>query len=513
MRLALAQLNPTVGDLPGNSALVIDAARRAGRGRGRIAGRLGAGHQRLSAEGPAAADGLRRGVRRAVDELADSCRGDWACSSGIPRIAACPGRADRQRGQPAVRRPDRRDRPQDAAAELRRLRRAALLSSGDGSQPIEFRRTTAGRAHLRRRLVGRSPRRPITTGPTPVIDPVAELAQQGVDCSSTCRPVRSRSTSPTGGSRHSRAAHARRHGLPFLFVNQVGGNDDLVFDGHSLVIECDGDAVVKRLAGISIGLRGDRSRRVCLRRIPAATRTARVTAARCARPRPKGLHAPSAASPIACWACPAASTVRWRPTSRPRPSAPQHVHGLVMPSRYSSEHSVDDAHALAEALGIDWQIIPIDEVHGPTRSCRRSRTISRRSRAGLADQNLQARIRGAIVMIRSNRHGWMALATGNKSELAVGYCTLYGDMAAGSRCCAICSSTVRRVAVHQRSGGPRDHSGRHAQQGPAIGGDVFFFFFFFVMHVLVEHVLNVAGALIKINQRYQRGNDKYRRRR
>ena len=103
-----------------------------------------------------------------------------------------------------------------------------------------------------------------------------------------------------------------------------------------------------------------------------------------------------------------------------------------MPSRYSSEHSVDDAVRLARTLG-----------HRLRRRFRSTTCIARTRAlpivgddllsqpAGLADQNLQARIRGAIVMIRSNRHGWLALATGNKSELAVGYCTLYGDMAGG----------------------------------------------------------------------------------
>jgi NAD+ synthase (glutamine-hydrolysing) len=102
-----------------------------------------------------------------------------------------------------------------------------------------------------------------------------------------------------------------------------------------------------------------------------------------------------------------------------------------MPSRYSSQHSIDDARRLAEAIGIDWQIIPIDEVHRAYETLPTVADDLASQPAGLADQNLQARIRGAIVMVRSNRHGWIALATGNKSELSVGYCTLYGDMAGG----------------------------------------------------------------------------------
>jgi len=86
---------------------------------------------------------------------------------------------------------------------------------------------------------------------------------------------------------------------------------------------------------------------------------------------------------------------------------------------------------LADRLGIDAQIVPIDTVHRAYESLPIAGSDLAAAPAGLADQNLQARIRGAIVMIRSNHHGWLPLATGNKSELAVGYCTLYGDMAGG----------------------------------------------------------------------------------
>src|SRR4029077_18456118 len=110
---------------------------------------------------------------------------------------------------------------------------------------------------------------------------------------------------------------------------------------------------------------------------------------------------------------------------------PEHVHGLALPSRYSSEHSVSDARQLAEALGIDFDVVPIDAIHAAYEATPVAGADLASQPAGLAAQNLQAPIRGALVMIRSNRYGWLALATGNKSELAVGYCTLYGDMAGG----------------------------------------------------------------------------------
>ena len=100
-----------------------------------------------------------------------------------------------------------------------------------------------------------------------------------------------------------------------------------------------------------------------------------------------------------------------------------------MPSRHSSERSISDTQLLAENLGSDHVIIPIDEMQRAYEATHNVGADLASQPGGLADQNLQARIRGALVMICSNRHGWLALATGKKSELAVGYCTLYGDMA------------------------------------------------------------------------------------
>jgi len=108
---------------------------------------------------------------------------------------------------------------------------------------------------------------------------------------------------------------------------------------------------------------------------------------------------------------------------------PDHVHGVMMPSRYSSEGSLTDAKELAEALGIEWRVIGIEEVHESFLN------ILGPSFAGVAEdlteENIQARIRGATLMALSNKFGWMVLATGNKSEMAVGFSTLYGDLAGG----------------------------------------------------------------------------------
>jgi len=107
----------------------------------------------------------------------------------------------------------------------------------------------------------------------------------------------------------------------------------------------------------------------------------------------------------------------------------QHVHGVSMPSRYSSEGSRTDAAALATALGIDLQTISIEPAFEAYLS------MTQQSFAGkqpdLTEENLQSRVRGTTLMALSNKFGWMVLTTGNKSELAVGYFTLYGDSVGG----------------------------------------------------------------------------------
>ncbi len=99
-----------------------------------------------------------------------------------------------------------------------------------------------------------------------------------------------------------------------------------------------------------------------------------------------------------------------------------------MPSRHSSQHSIDDAKATAEALGINFVLKPINDLHDSAES-----SLSELLADGepVAAENLQARLRGLIVMAYANANGAMAIATGNKSELGQGYCTLYGDMAGG----------------------------------------------------------------------------------
>ena len=106
-----------------------------------------------------------------------------------------------------------------------------------------------------------------------------------------------------------------------------------------------------------------------------------------------------------------------------------HVHGISMPSRYSSDGSRHDAGALAALLGIDLRVVPIEEAHVAFSSMLAS--VLGREPSGLTDENLQSRLRGVLLMGVSNAKGWIVLTTGNKSEMATGYSTLYGDSAGG----------------------------------------------------------------------------------
>jgi len=108
---------------------------------------------------------------------------------------------------------------------------------------------------------------------------------------------------------------------------------------------------------------------------------------------------------------------------------PERVHCVSMPSRYSSPETRADARALAENLGVDFRELPIDEIYDAHERALHESFAGRET--DLTEENLQARIRGVLLMALSNKFGWLLVATGNKSELSVGYATLYGDMAGG----------------------------------------------------------------------------------
>ncbi len=426
MKIALAQLNPTVGDISGNSRLVIDAARQAADQGAEL---LVTSEMILSGYPPKdllLRSGFVSACDKAVQEIAAQIPAGLGVLIGHPSRLGQTGRGIANAvslvvgGQILATRQKSLLPNYDVFDEQRYFRPAKEV------RPIEFRGRKLG-VHICEDAWWGQPDTPYHDWPIPVIDPVAELARAGAEV------LINLSASPFEANKPARrphilGEHARRHRLPVVFVNQVGGNDDLVFDGFSVVLNAQGE-VVTRLAGFQSDfgvidlaalpppepISPEPRESLLLDALVLGLKDylSKCGFTDCVLGLSGGID-----SALAAYV--AAQAV-----------SPQRVHGLLMPSRYSSQHSIDDARQLAEALGIDWQIIPIDGVHQAYEKLPTIEDDLASQPAGLADQNLQARIRGATVMVRSNRHGWIALATGNKSELSVGYCTLYGDMAGG----------------------------------------------------------------------------------
>jgi len=221
------------------------------------------------------------------------------------------------------------------------------------------------------------------------------------------------------------ASVGKRFGLPVLYVNQVGGNDSLVFDGGALVTDARGELVAQGAPFTEGLILWDSQETVpsqTLREEPLADlRSALVQGLRDYVHKSGfqsvhlGLSGGIDSALVAALAVEALGADR--------------VRGLGMPSLYSSGGSVDDARALALHLGIRFDVVPIA---APFEAFRGSLgPLLGGAPTGVTEENLQARIRGVYLMALSNATGSLLLTTGNKSELATGYCTLYGDMAGG----------------------------------------------------------------------------------
>jgi NAD+ synthase (glutamine-hydrolysing) len=221
-------------------------------------------------------------------------------------------------------------------------------------------------------------------------------------------------------------ATARRFNLPIVYVNQVGGNDQLVFDGSSFAMNARGEVIASAASFEedlvlfdTETLTGDRHESYpdeCEAVYQALVTGTRDYIHKCGFERVIiGLSGGIDSSLTAAIAVDAVGK--------------QNVTGVGMPGPYSSEHSVSDARDLARNLGIRFEIIPIGDQYqaflGVLNPLFDGRT------AGVTDENLQSRLRGVTLMALSNKWGALVLTTGNKSELAVGYCTLYGDMCGG----------------------------------------------------------------------------------
>ena len=252
------------------------------------------------------------------------------------------------------------------------------------------------------------------------IDPVRELAKKGMDL------LINLSASPWNiGKEKVRyrllAEVAKREKIPVIQVNQVGGNDELVFDGRSLGVGVKGGLLAQGAAFMEdvkvVDIGGKEEKPVWAgdeeQVFQALVLGTRDYLQKCGfQEVVLGLSGGIDSALVAVVAAEALGKDK--------------VLGVAMPSRFSSAGSVADAEALAKRLGIRYQKIPIEDTFA---AMLRSIAPAREGRSGgLTEENLQSRIRGMTLMAISNDSGRLLLTTGNKSEMAVGYCTLYGDM-------------------------------------------------------------------------------------
>ena len=222
------------------------------------------------------------------------------------------------------------------------------------------------------------------------------------------------------------ANHARKHRRPLVFVNQVGGNDELVFDGSSAVFDVKGRMVASCRSFVEDFQVVDLARTAEMDELELTEDVSTLHAALVLGTRDYchksgfadaviGVSGGIDSALVTCLAVDALGA--------------DHVRVLSMPGPYSSQHSRGDARALAQALGVRLDVLDINEVYqGYLKTLK---PVFEDRPSGTAEENIQARIRGNLLMAVSNKLGNFVLTTGNKSEMAVGYCTLYGDMAGG----------------------------------------------------------------------------------
>ena len=454
LRIALAQINPTVGDLAGNAALILDSARRAA---GEGAHLLAVPEMALTGY-PIEDLALRRSfieaARAALDGLAVELD-----SQGLGELVVVVGYLDgTPDDQPRIGRPA--GSPVDAAAVLHRG--SVLIRSAKHHLPNygvfdEYRYFVPGDTLPVVRVRGIDVAVAICEDLWQDGGPVAAAADAGAGLllSINASPYELNKDDVRYELLARRAAEA---GCTLAYVNQVGGQDELVFDGDSIIVSAEG-AILARAGQFTDEVfvvdmelpaaRGEVSdstatNGMTIRRVVASSEPASAPA----EPRPgritprlddlgevyqalvTGLRdyvrkngfgsAVIAVSGgidsalVAALACDAIGA--------------ENVYGVSMPSRYSSDHSKDDAADLAQRAGMHYETVPIAPM---VDAYLKTLADSGTAMTGLAEENLQARVRGTALMALSNQRGHLVLATGNKSELSVGYSTLYGDAVGG----------------------------------------------------------------------------------